>query len=281
MDFLTIDWGNSNPHVGLFISNQLTKIQSWNDFKKEFSFHSLPWVGSLVGNFKEVEEFNSGQFFQNQIRLPILQNKNFLDMKVDYANSLGLDRLYESYFLFSNLKNNQTKQEHEGIILVDCGTFTTLNYISHFGFIGGSIIPGIQTYLQTYQNGFRLPENKFNISLSEKSKQLYFPQTTAEALSSGFELFLNGICEHLFRSLMKLPVRKWEIILTGGNASHLLEKFSDYNFSFKNSNDTEFEIIKIVEVKHLIHHALAFLFKKSFSLKVSPSDSYKVKKDKD
>jgi type III pantothenate kinase len=208
----TIDIGNSHPHVGKFVAGKLIKVIPYK--KKVFSKEDLIFA-SVVGAKK----------LSSKIERPAKkrQHKKFLGMPVDYSLTLGEDRLLCARYLF----DLYPKQK---IILIDAGTFTTVDVIDAGGFRGGYILPGQKLLENCYQHGANLKKVKF---VHEQSGINSTPQAISSSLKKLITEFVNSL-------LKKYPNHKF--VLTGGAL-----KFYQTKIPPK----------KILSIEpHLIHHAL-------------------------
>lgn len=198
IDLITIDLGNTRSKVAHFekgniVSEALTS--STEEIKEDLS--DLPSVICSVR--KEVPSSFSNFFSNNQ----------FFDMPVHYEKTLGHDRLVSSYLIYHWLK--------EEVLLIDCGTFITLDFVSPKGFEGGYIVPGIKTLGEAYKRGNQLFEPQIN---SNTSIDCILPQSTKEAMTGGHSLLIEGLF---------LQIEKWNrrIVLTGGGAVMFKERFPE------------------------------------------------------
>ena len=124
----------------------------------------------------------------------------FAGMPVNYAQTLGEDRLIQAWYIY--------KQKKIPTLLIDAGTFTTMDVISTKGFEGGYIIPGFATYSSTFLKGEQLKETGLDSAVSAS-----LPHATAEAMRDSYFAFAalaqRLITEHQIE----------RVILTGGRSS--------------------------------------------------------------
>lgn len=204
---LTFDHGNTNPHIGIFQGQKLTKILSLVEFLSidQNTFQNTIMIKSSVG--KKIDD--------NQFNLPMIDIKHywdknkFLDMPVLYSKSLGDDRLCEAFYIYQKFKSLNT-------LLIDAGTFITTDLINESGFNGGFIFPGINTFLKSYAMGANLPILTADQMSFESSSRL--PSSTPEAILKATTLYLTGITNELLTQ-NKID----QIILTGGSSDFMLE----------------------------------------------------------
>lgn len=231
MRIITVDNGNTNPHVGIFQNNQLLKVIPLKDFiPLENDFNLISNVGAALNikpSFNLKAEFKKNYFF---------------DMPVNYAETLGDDRLIIAYALFKKSK------QKEFILSIDAGTFITLDLIDHSGFAGGFIFPGIKTFLSSYQKGLQLPVLEMNNDF--KLKEL--PHSTEEAILGATEIYLNSILENVIRR-----TSPQKIVLTGGGMNLIRNKILEINLpGFQLESDP-----------HLIHSSLFEIYQNHLQLK--------------
>lgn len=214
----TIDNGNSHPHVGFFSNGTLEKVMPLSQVK-DFSNVNRIIISSVGKNLPfEIEK--------TALSLEHLwENNSFAQMPCLYdKNQIGRDRLYQAAYLYS--------LEQYPCILIDAGTFITVDYISNDGLEGGFIIPGLKNYLNLYsQNGANLP----NIEKDQFISSDKLPKNTQEAIGSTVLFSLEKCIE-------KIPAKNCQIILTGGDSELLKKYFQD----------------ALIE-PHLIHKSLYFL----------------------
>tara|TARA_Y100001954_G_scaffold77059_1_gene84635 strand:- start:8260 stop:9030 length:771 start_codon:yes stop_codon:yes gene_type:complete len=226
---ITVDNGNTNPHIGIFEGSSLTETASFNDsesLNKLLKSHSednniVKAIISNVGNSKRLNKKLSALGFEIESTFisDIRENDSFLGMPVFYSETLGDDRLCQAYFAW--------KMNSEGpTIVIDCGTFTTVDYITEEGFLGGYIFPGPQTYLSSFQKGAQLPV--IDLQTSSRNERLdckKVPQNTDSAILGSLSVFHQGVFTFINK---KLDPKK--VILTGGKASSLLPYFKRSTF---------------------------------------------------
>jgi type III pantothenate kinase len=186
----TFDFGNSNPKVGIWKDEIFCKTVLLNQFKVNNELKNLIFLKSSVRPNKDQQiskELNIE--FENFIKFR--KEKSFLDMPVNYSLTLGEDRLFQAYYIYKNCISKKTKN----IILIDSGTFTTIDYITTQGFIGGYIIPGNQTYLDIYkQRGEQLTQFK----ASELGQSSQVPNDTQSAILNSLPTLLKSFYQDLY-----------------------------------------------------------------------------------
>ena len=230
---LTIDLGNGHPHGARFKEGSLLHILDRNELLglKKDDYHSV--VFSRVKKDQEIEElFQDKTFDLGRFR----DENSFLDMPVHYASSLGEDRLYQSYYLFKKWKKS--------LLLIDSGTFTTMDIVSEEGFTGGYIFPGRTLFFDCYEKGDQL------FKLEEKDillDSINLPHTTKDAMGEAWKLYNKGV---LVNILQKFSIG--DVMVTGGDGRHFFDLISSLT-----------EHVKIEWKPHLIHHALSYIYEKN------------------
>jgi type III pantothenate kinase len=203
---ITLDFGNTNPHAGIF----LKKAQSW-ELAQVVPFTEL---GSHLGQYglsahnshlvvcevKAREEELA--FYQQQGYLltrlkDYWRGKKFAGMPVHYAQTLGEDRLINAYFLYKRALNPT--------LLIDAGTYTTLDLITEAGLAGGYIVPGQRSYLEAFKQGEQLKQVHITPQLGDE-----LPQTTPDAMGRSYRAFLTLAIELIKRHNIQ------NVVLTGG-----------------------------------------------------------------
>jgi type III pantothenate kinase len=227
MRLITIDNGNTNPHVGIFHDEKLilvTPLKNYSPQKDDFVIISD--VGSPL-SFKPS--------FDLKTLRPKMANGRFFEMPVHYAETLGDDRLFSAYYVFQKLKNDK-----DLILVIDAGTFITMDFVGPKGFLGGYIFPGIKTFLKSYSTGALLPV------MSETANDFqHLPHSTEEAISGAAHIYLDKILESIIKKASPS-----KIILTGGGLELLKNKIEKLSLKVQLETDP-----------HLIHESLALLFR--------------------
>lgn len=228
MRIITVDNGNTNPNVGVFQNGVLVGTTPLKDFfPLPDDFILISDVGKPLG-FKPSFDLKTKR--ENE-----LDSMIFFDMPVHYADTLGDDRLVAAYSLFKQLK------PAERTLVIDAGTFMTMDQVDHSGFAGGYIFPGVQTFLSSYQKGSLLPlmEMKNNIELKT------LPHTTEEAILGAAEIYLDSVLECIIKKTSPS-----KIVITGGSLELIKNKILKLNLSK----------VQLETCPHLIHSALFLIY---------------------
>jgi len=212
----TVDLGNSHPHCAQFMQGKIAHLYELEALSQLENIEDPVVISSVT------KTLETG--FKT-----LWKDDSFCSMKVHYnKNQLGVDRLYQAAFLYHAMPDLD-------LILIDAGTFITVDHINQAGFQGGHIYPGLQTFINSYSKGERLP------SLDEEKilqEQKNLPRTTSDAISGAVYNYVSSLCD----SLKKQYPQK-TIILTGGSAKFFKDHLS-----------------KAQTIDHLIHYALYFLY---------------------
>lgn len=137
---------------------------------------------------------------------PKFVRQSDVPIKVEYGNpqEIGSDRLVDAYA--SKLLYG------ENCVIVDTGTATTVDVVFKGTYIGGAIMPGIQTSLHAiFQKASKIPK----ISLEIPTRVI--GKTTEECLRigiiTGLAKGIEGIIEEIFR---ETGTEEFKIVFTGG-----------------------------------------------------------------
>lgn len=220
MRLITIDNGNTHATVAYFengVLNSVVPLEQYSPSKDDVVLISS--VGKTLSikpthNLKEKRT-----------------KTHFFDMKVNYAETLGDDRLIASYGLYKKLKGE------EKVLLIDAGTFITCDVVSKNGFEGGYIFPGINRFLKIYSDSAQLPHLSKDL-LFKNSDAL--PHTTDEAIIKACEIYLQASLEEVIKK--NAPDK---IVFTGGNAIEIKNFLS---LTIRSELD-----------RHLVHSALSLI----------------------
>ncbi len=234
---ITLDFGNSHPHAGLFQKNN----QEWSLLKvvplSELNLY-LPQFEMKASNTSvvlcevkaradEVQKLQEQGFLITHLK-DYWRGVKFAGMPVQYSKTLGEDRLVEAFYSF--------KKNKIPTLIIDAGTFVTVDVVTENGFLGGYIIPNHKNYFETYGKGEQLKDVALNTSFTHK-----LPSETAEAMTESYLAFValakNIIQEHKIQ----------KILLTGGYMDLWARFFDDLRGS-----------LVVEEHPHLIHWALQY-----------------------
>ena len=232
---ISLDFGNTNPHAGLFKKDhgkwELLEVVPLHDLNSRaehygISPHNSQLVLAQVKTYdKELFDLQSQGYLLTRVQ-DYWRGERFAGMPVHYAKTLGEDRLITAFWCYKNLK--------KPTLIIDSGTYLTMDVVTDKGFIGGYIIPSYDKYLKTFSEG----ENLKDVTLTE-SINLALPQTTEEAMSAGY---------HSFCALAEKLIKQFglqTIMITGGK--DLLWK------EWARSQDSE-----VIIAPHLIHQSLVY-----------------------
>lgn len=210
----TIDNGNSNPNVALFCHGLLTEVLPKDDFLNRYQAVPADAKAILadVGRPNELHEL----FGDTLIKLaPYRKEHIFLDMPVNYSTSLGEDRLALAYHVYMTMRSLLPA------LIVDAGTFATVDLVKNFGFAGGYIFPGVRRFFRIYGESARLPDLSRSF---EHFADDQLPHDTAGAIINAGEIYWHGVFKELKERFCR-DVKS--VVVTGGDAvilKPLLEK---------------------------------------------------------
>jgi type III pantothenate kinase len=232
---VTLDFGNSNPHGGVFQKLngvwKLIKVVSLEELSStlkilEMDPHNTSMVLSEVKSREDkIQKFMEEGYLLTRVK-EYWRGKKFAGMPVNYSTTLGEDRLIEAYYSFKNDKRPT--------LIIDAGTFVTLDVVNEAGFQGGHIIPGEGVYHKMFTQGEQLKDVPWlNTSLGE------LPKETPHAISSGYSAFFL-----LAQKILKTHHIE-KILLTGGG----MDSWKSFFHSTGLGHIVE-------EHPHLIHWAL-------------------------
>ena len=240
----TIDYGNSNPHLGEFEENELKSVSPLDQWLQArlLNADNADIVFSSVG--RESYWFRTIKLRSMDFSA-FRKEKSFLEMPVDYAMTLGTDRLYQAYALY---QQKILSGECMGVVCVDAGTFTTIDLIDKQGFRGGFIYPGTQTFLNNYIKGEALP--KLKAEAKHFASTLAIPTNTDDAILESLKSFQLGIYEHMSKLF-----NPDFILFTGCFGESHQTLWQSHNPGVKNAFSP-----------HHIHTSLQYIYQKSLRL---------------
>lgn len=217
----------SEPTSGQF-SDSLEDIQQ--TILQGVSPQPVRWYISSVSLQKKTQIVEWLTTFRSQDDVYVVSWRDVpMTVQVDQPEKLGIDRLLAAFAA--------TKKLGDGPILVlDCGTATTIDFVSPNGeFAGGAILPGMETMCRSlHTNTAALPEIVVNTTKSVRPqaptergiliadeqwlKPEYPAANTVSAIQMGVLAATVGAALHLWNIACKRTGTIVPIVLTGGDA---------------------------------------------------------------
>jgi len=138
--------------------------------------------------------------------VPKFITTNDIPMEIDYLNrnEIGSDRIVVS-FASRELYSLDS-------VIVDTGTATTVDFVSNGKYLGGAILPGINTSLYAmFQKASKIPK------ISLETPKNVIGKTTEECIRSGMIIgFAKAIEGIIVEGLKEIGKENPKIIFTGG-----------------------------------------------------------------
>lgn len=254
---VALDIGNTKTKI-LIKKNKLYSCETLEQLNKiidETCLKDTTLIYSQVGK-SSLEIDNIKKLFESDHQNIIViknyyQNDFFLEMPVNYELSAGIDRLVCAHWAFQKYHNSSFKNSLS--LVVDAGTFITMDAISKTGFLGGYISPGSYAWASAYDRGAQL--NQFKNELIEAipiTKNLFidWPQTTVNAMRNSFWISLMGSLTYL-ENIHEIK----RIIFTGGDGEYLYKAYQTYHSHSKQKSQAELKFIPDLTCHHLINLA--------------------------
>lgn len=236
---VTLDFGNSHPHAGLFSKDQsgwrLNRVVPFADLQSALTEEALTpdntnfVLSEVRSRDEELTPYLNQGYLLTRVK-EYWRGRMFAGMPVNYAQTLGEDRLIQAFYVFKKFKSRS--------IIVDAGSYTTLDVLSDEGFKGGYILPGLRNYFSSFEAGELLKGVE-----RERSLNLDLPHDTKTAMSSSYQAF--GALLHNLIEQHKIQA----VYLTGGDLDFWQEILDDSRPS-----------LEILPEPHLIHQALFHWF---------------------
>ncbi len=220
MRLVTIDNGNTHKRVGFFTGGVLTDVVSFDQYTP------------LADDYILISSVGQPLSLKPSFDLKSKRTKtHFFDMKIQYSETLGEDRMIGAYGVFKKLKGD------EKALVIDAGTFITCDLVTPDGFQGGYILPGLNRFLKIYGESANLP------TLAE-GKLFHgntgLPHSTEEAILGATEIYLKSSLEEIIR--LTAPDK---VVFTGGSADVVKNLISSK--------------VRFESDRHLIHLALSLI----------------------
>ena len=247
---LLIDIGNTNITVGA--SKDAKLIGNWRISTTSFGTPDEIWflLHTLFDSESlSVSDFSGAsicsvvpkltsvvkQLLSEKLEIPVINVTNDLELgiKIDYEkpDSVGADRICNAVAGYVKYGGP--------LVIVDFGTGTTFDVISHKGeYLGGIIAPGPETSIATlHAAAAKLP-----------SVELQFPpnligKNTETSMQSGIMLGTIAMIDGLNLSLIEELGRSTQLIATGGLASNFFNQLKTVDILEPNLTLTGLQLI--------------------------------------
>jgi type III pantothenate kinase len=205
---ITLDFGNTHATAGVFSLGPtptlikkipLGELQIFLSQLGMSAHNSQLVLSDVKPREDELKPLLEAGFLLTRVK-DYWRGKKFHGMNVNYTATLGEDRLISAFYAYKKLKTN--------ILVIDAGTFVTMDVVTPNGFEGGYIIPGIESYLSTYQRG----ENLKHYALTA-AKDHGLPHDSETAMAGSYSAFAA-----LARKLIQ-EHQIQKVLITGGASS--------------------------------------------------------------
>ncbi len=214
--YLAFDIGNTFVKYCYFDNSGIVSTGKFLTTEKHnFSDFPLPEY-AVISSVVPLKTNEISEWLESvNAKYTIIVRDDFCDLGIEYDSpgSVGIDRLCGAYGAASYYIND----ENDCALTIDCGTATTINYVTGKSFSGGIIIPGIITMFKSLNKGTAaLPE------VAPEDYVSFIGKSTKSAIASGVLNSTAALIEKAYCLLKNdssyINVR---IILTGGNSGFL------------------------------------------------------------
>ncbi len=196
-NLLTIDIGNSYSKCSLLMGHE-SYYFDMGQLQKKISDYELNSknTSTYISNVTDTEVKIDLDFTNLKDHF---KQSHFLSMPIRYNQTLGIDRVVAAYYAFKNF---------DEVCIIDSGTFTTVDFVSTEGFLGGYILPGLELLKSTYLSGVNL--KSFTPTLSQNQD---LPRSSQDSINLGLTTAFIAPINCLLESLPQKV-----IIITGGQS---------------------------------------------------------------
>lgn len=229
-NIITVDIGNTKTKFCLRTSLKdiFFNQEDLNQILKNYSLNSNNTKALIASvkdpySIKDIESINLKDFYKN---------KSFLNMPVNYNETIGIDRLACSFVPYSQNKCS---------IVIDSGTFTTIDIVNKKGFSGGYILVGLEHLKNAYSTGVNLKE--FNPQITN---DLSLANTSKDAINKGLTLSYLSSLEKII-----CDYKDYEIVITGGNGEILRSLLCDQGYSVTLNENLIHEAMQLIGKEYL------------------------------
>ncbi|MDD5361564.1 MAG: type III pantothenate kinase [Ignavibacteria bacterium] len=197
------------------------KTSDFRKFVSEFGKYEIDFV-YISNNDKLSENIFTKILFAifGKVKIVFINKKTPLPVKIDYAESLGSDRICSAAGAIAKYG------KHKNILVFDFGTATTVNLITNGTYKGGMIAAGLQTCADTLFKKTTLPEVSFTKKTSLINKD------TERAIISGL-IFQQAFFVNTTIAELKREFKNLYVVCTGGGLKFIrryiksADKFDD------------------------------------------------------
>ncbi|MEM6523284.1 MAG: type III pantothenate kinase [Bacteroidota bacterium] len=204
---LTIDIGNTNAKIGVFLKDELISRRDGITHESLVNiFNEFPIKRAIVSSVGK-----DTVHFVNRLKaidpIIILTNETSLPIKIDYdtPETLGRDRIAATC-------GAQALFPNENCLVIDCGSCITYDVLSRDGtYQGGAITPGLNMRfrsLNTFTSNLPLIQPEENVAVVGKS--------TKQCIQSGV---VNGIISEMEGQIRRLShaFQPLKLVMCGGD----------------------------------------------------------------
>jgi pantothenate kinase type III len=224
---LTIDIGNTNQTYFLTKFNEEILQGDLENLNSDLQANQIKVseISTFVSSVKDPKLAKIN--IPNTIVRDFHKDSQFLEMPVHYTNTIGDDRLISAYYFY--------KTSPERKLIIDSGSFTTIDLVDKAGFHGGFILPGWDKIKTSYIQGENLAPPTLT---STTSKIFNIPHNTIDAISQGA---LISFLAPIKAAIASISPDK--IFISGGNHKII--------FDFLNSEKLSIPVISVNNTVHL------------------------------
>ena len=172
--FYTIDQGNSNSSIFYWSNNSGRKVSGLEQKN----------VPAYISSVSRREGLNHPGLRE----IKFTQGDYFGKMKVNYGETPGVDRLLFAYWGFRSFPD-------KNLLLIDSGTYLTIDLLTPRGFEGGVIYPGHELFNSTYKSGSNLHVPKYS-----KVEAAYPFKNTKNTLEQAYYLMVKSTVLEILRT---------------------------------------------------------------------------------
>jgi len=202
-ELFTVDIGNTNSSYVQWVDDKplVKSIEDINTTSKVI-------VSNVTNRSLSLKTPSIQTIYQKEM-------SSFGKMPSSYGFKAGIDRLVYAYFAFEKINSCIG---WERVLLIDSGTFSTIDIVSKDGFEGGIITPGIKLLDSSFNSGENLNTPKKEAT---QTFEKYPYKDTNSTLKNSSWFILESI---ILRTLAENKVD--QILITGGNGEILNNRLS-------------------------------------------------------
>jgi pantothenate kinase type III len=222
---LAVDIGNSQVKYAFsFDGTDLIELSTIEDLSKLLIENKVTELDFICSNVKTAKEFDylkeslNAILVDQKIELSTInwtqyfKHGQLFDLRTSFQQTIGQDRLVALYHF--------SQENHNKQLIIDAGSYLTIDLLDGKHHIGGYIFPGIEALLGAYDKSEALKALRSTIKSEQvfsKAQLSQWPTSSSQAMAQSVHLAFQGILGQTINQ-----ARPSKIAVTGGWALNMI-----------------------------------------------------------